>query len=87
MATPKTPAAMAVKETTGHLDLTGAIELENVWLHQSITIPTLQINEKTLNAKKCQGFRFFWKPGYVIMESGTKKCIIPDTNVSVCVVK
>ncbi len=87
MATPKTPVELGKTETASHLDLTGAIELENVWLHQSITIPTLQINEKTLNATKCRGFKFFWKPGYVIMDNGTKRCIIPDTNVAVCVVK
>lgn len=90
MQTSKTTTTKTTATTTRKLlDLDNAFELKQATLHNSITIPSLFITEKTLNEQKCKGFKFYFQPkdDIVILTNGTAEAFTPMANVQMGLLK
>lgn len=62
------------------------IPIRLAFLHQSIIVPGVIGNEKTLSAAKIPGIKMWWTPQGLVLERKATRAIVPLANVVVGVI-
>lgn len=62
------------------------IPIRLAFLHQSIIVPGVIGNEKTLSESKVPGLKMWWTPQGLVLERKATRAIVPLANVVVGVI-